>query len=238
MRQLKRWIQKVGNIYVRQLCRREYECQAFQGLNERPVELRFVFDHLAKLCPTKILDVGTGVTALPSLLKTCGCVVTAIDNIHDYWPDGMVNRHFHVIHDDITQTRLTENQFDFVTCISVLEHIPNHDAAVRSMFSLLKPGGHLVLTFPYNETTFVENVYKLPGSVGEYAYPFVTQVYSRQQIRHWLAENRARIVEQEYWQYFSGEFWTLGEQVNPPIQVTVADKHHITCLLIQKTVAL
>ena len=237
MHQLKRWIQKVGNIYVWQLCRREYECQAFQGFNERPVELRFVFDQLAKLCPAKVLDVGTGLTALPSLLRTCGCIVTAIDNIHDYWPDGMVNRHFHVIHDDITQTRLTENQFDFVTCISVLEHIPNHDAAVRSMFSLLKPGGHLVLTFPYNECKYVDNVYKLPGSVGEGKFPFVTQVYSRQQIDKWLTENSAKLVAQEYWRFFTGEFWTLGQPLCPPVEVTSTDGHHITCLLFRKITA-
>jgi SAM-dependent methyltransferase len=38
--------------------------------------------------------------------------------------------------------------FDLVTCISVLEHIPDDLAAVRAMWRLLKPGGRLVLTVP------------------------------------------------------------------------------------------
>ena len=32
--------------YVRPLCRLEYECQAFQGFNERPAILRFGFQRL------------------------------------------------------------------------------------------------------------------------------------------------------------------------------------------------
>ena len=38
-----------------------------------------------------------------ALLASCGYVVTAIDNIRDYWPNGMVNRHWHVQNDDITK---------------------------------------------------------------------------------------------------------------------------------------
>jgi len=38
--------------------------------------------------------------------------------------------------------------FDLVTCISVLEHIPQDAAAVQAMWSLLRPGGKLILTLP------------------------------------------------------------------------------------------
>lgn len=40
------WIQKVGNKCARHLCRREYECQVFQGFHERPIELRFDFQRV------------------------------------------------------------------------------------------------------------------------------------------------------------------------------------------------
>ena len=35
-----------------------------------------------------------------------------------------------------------------MTCVSVLEHIPGDVAAVRTMWSLVKPGGVLLLTLP------------------------------------------------------------------------------------------
>lgn len=38
--------------------------------------------------------------------------------------------------------------FDLITCISVLEHIPEDRDAVSTMWSLLRPGGRLVLTVP------------------------------------------------------------------------------------------
>jgi SAM-dependent methyltransferase len=38
--------------------------------------------------------------------------------------------------------------FDLITCISVLEHIPSDKEALEMMWSLLRPGGRLVLTLP------------------------------------------------------------------------------------------
>ena len=38
--------------------------------------------------------------------------------------------------------------FDLVTCLSVLEHIPGDRRALETMWSLLRPGGRLVLTLP------------------------------------------------------------------------------------------
>jgi 2-polyprenyl-3-methyl-5-hydroxy-6-metoxy-1,4-benzoquinol methylase len=230
---MKSFINRIGLLYVKSLCKREYEKQKFIDINERPIEYGFVFKHLAKQWPKTVLDVGTGATALPHLMRNCGFLVTAIDNIRDYWPSGMINRHYHVIDDDITKSRMTET-FDFITCVSVLEHIRDHTAAMRSMYKLLNPSGHLVLTFPYNENKYIGNVYALPGSSVKETLPFVTQAYSRKELSNWLADNGGEIVEQEYWQFFTGEFWTSGERVQPPFQVTKDDKHQLSCLVIRK----
>ena len=77
---------------------------------------------------------------MPHLMRNCGFLVTAIDNIKDYWHHGMTNRHYHVINDDITRSCL-DGPFDLVSCISVLEHIPYHQKAIENIFRLLKPGG-------------------------------------------------------------------------------------------------
>jgi SAM-dependent methyltransferase len=230
---VKRNINRIGLLYARFVCKREYDHQSFSGINERPIEFRFVFDYLTKTWPKTVLDVGTGGTALPSLMRDCGFVVTAIDNIRDYWPNGMINRHYHVINDDITNTKISK-KFDFITCVSVLEHISNHAVAVKSMFYMLNPGGFLILTFPYNERQYVENVYKLPDSFVKEEYPFITQAYSRNELNSWLADNGGIILEQEYWKYFSGEYWTVGEKVCPPVQVTSSELHQLSCVLIKK----
>lgn len=230
---IKSWINIIGLSYARFLNFREYRNQNFLGINERSVEFRFVFQQLTKHCPRTVLDIGTGLTALPHLMRTCGYLVTATDNIHDYWPAGMINRHYHVIHDDITNTHLT-SQFDLITCVSVLEHIQDYRKAVRSMFSLVRPGGHVIITCPYHENGYVRNVYDLPASSVAVKYPFITQAFSRNELNDWLGENNGRLIEQEYWQFFSGEYWTCGERVCPPVQSQPEQKHQITCLLLRK----
>jgi len=226
---------RIGLFYAKMLCKRQYYAQQFVGINERPIELQFLFKQLTRNWAKTVLDVGTGDTALPQLIRHCGFIVTAIDNIQEFWRDGMINRHYHVINDDITNTRLNRT-FDFISCISVLEHIKDHKSAMKSMFSLLNPGGHLVLTFPYNEKTYIENVYMIEGSGARGEKRFVTQVYSRKQLDDWLLDNNGKLLEQEYWRFFEGEYWTFGERLCPPVQVDKDTLHHITCVLLQKRI--
>lgn len=233
MRYAKKIIKNVLNRYPEWICRREFESQSFVRFNERPVEFSFVFRKIGEIYPRTILDIGTGTTALPHLMRNCGCLVTAIDNVRDYWPSGMLNRHYHVIDDDITATNMTDT-FDLITCISVLEHIQQPVPAIRNMLSLLKPKGHLIISFPYNEISYVRNVYELPDSSYGKGSPFITQSYSRSELSQWIEENDATIIDQEYWQFWEGDHWTVGKQLIPPKNVTSDKKHQLTCLLIQK----
>ncbi len=131
-------------------------------LTEYAVALRW----LAERYPMTLLDVGPGPGSWPHLLARAGIAVTAIDNMQS--PErgrflnrlSFFNRHYYVIRDEVTSPTLTQ-QFDCVTCLSVLELIHDHRAAVRGMFSLLKPGGFLILSCPYNERQFIENAYAL-----------------------------------------------------------------------------
>lgn len=226
-------IKFLGNAYNRIWCQREFENQTYTAFNERAVEYRFVFDHLASLCPRTVLDVGTGTTALPHMMRTCGFLVTAMDNMTDYWPKATANRHYHVIDDDIRRPRMT-GTFDLITCVSVLEHIADHHRAVQSMAGLLNPGGHLIMTFPYNESAYAPNVYELDGSTAPPDLPFVTQAFSRNEVDAWRAHNPIELVDQEYWQFFTGDYWTVGDRLGKPMRTDAGSLHQITCLLMRK----
>ena len=220
------------SLAIQQLTKREWKRQSYRR-NERPMEYRFVFEQVTHACPETVLDVGSGVTALPSLLRSCGLMVTAMDNVTDYWPSGMYNRHYHVLDDDIRSPQIDE-QFDMVTCVSVLEHIEQFDQAVRGLFSLTKPGGRVVITCPYNEGAYVSNAYDLPGaSYGQNA-PYVCQQYSRANLDHWLEENDAELERQEFWRMFTGEHWTVGELLDAPAKVSATETHQLTCLCLKK----
>jgi len=181
---LKRLYKNLDRLYLSPILISEWKKPLFNFKNERPIEYGFVFKCLAKIYPQEILDVGTGKSALPHLLATCGFRVTAIDKIKDYWKDGLFNRHYYIVNDDITNPKI-EKQFDFITCISVLEHIPNHKAAVRGIFKLLKPKGYLLLTFPYNEEQYVDNAYNLPEAGYGQNLPYVCQIFSQKEIDYY-----------------------------------------------------
>lgn len=230
---MKSTVKKLLNSYIQKICIDEFSNQKFTKFNERPAEFEFVFKQLTILYPKTILDVGTGTTALPHLMRNCGFLVSAIDNVRDYWRDGMLNRHYHIIDDDITNTRL-QGRFDLITCISVLEHIENFNVAVKNMFSLLNPNGYLILTFPYNENSFTKNVYELDGSRYGQEASYIAQAFSRTEVDQWARENSGCIKAQEYWQFWSGDNWTVGDQVIPPKKVSCEEKHQLSCLLLQR----
>ncbi len=145
----------------------------------------------------------------------------------------MVNRHYHVLDEDIAHSLLT-GTYDVITCVSVLEHVREHRLAIRSMYRLLAPGGRLILTCPYTEDSYVENVYALPESSVKEKFPFETQSFSRKEIDGWLQDVSFELVEQQYWQFFDGRCWTCGNRVVPPRLVGVAERHQLTCMLLRK----
>jgi SAM-dependent methyltransferase len=224
----------VGRCYLSPILRYEWRKSQTRQPNERPVEYGYALNWLAHAAPTEILDVGAGRSSWPHLLANCYFRVTAIDRIKGYWKGGYFNRHYRVINDDITNPK-TDRKFDAITCLSVLEHIPDHRTAVRGMLELLRPGGHLILSFPYNERSYIDNVYKRPGAGYGQDYSYICQVFSRNEIDGWISDDSGKIIDQQYYEVFTGEFWTYGDRVYHCKRVERDQRCHLTCMVIQKT---
>lgn len=235
LRRARRILSSLGDEYIRRRCRQDFDEQSFTRTNERPIEYGYVFQQLNKLQPQSVLDVGSGISALPALLSTCGFVVTATDNVRDYWPPGMLNRHWHTVDDDIRDSKLS-GDFDAVICVSTLEHIPEHAAAMRHMLRLTRPGGHLIVTTPYNETRYHENVYTAQEAAYGSDLPYPAQSFSRAELDGWLtSDHAASLVDQEYWRCFTGDLWTFGDLLRPPQRMAgPQESHQLTCLTIQR----
>ncbi|MBN2291133.1 MAG: class I SAM-dependent methyltransferase [Pirellulales bacterium] len=231
LRLSERLVHKMGRWFIEKITRLEYESQNPRRINERAVEYGFVFSCLAELAPSTVLDVGTGRTALPSLLKTCGYRVTAVDNIKDYWPKSAFNRHFYVLNDDITNSKLNE-KYDVVVCISVLEHVVEYESALETMVSLTKPGGHLIISCPYSESTASANCYEEEGSYGS-KNPYICRQFTRLDFQKWLDSTGAEILKQQYWQFFESKYWSCGKQIQPPKIAQPEEQHQLACMLIR-----
>ena len=229
---VKKLVHRLGRLYQRKILSLEARRQHFRRYNERPVEFAFLFRAIARCAPEAIVDVGTGTTALPALIANCGPVVTALDNVTDYWEDGLINRHWHIVDDDIQRTKVAQ-KFDMVTCISTLEHIREYDSAARNMLKLLKPRGYLVLTCPFTWGQHVDDCYRQPGAdAGLAAAPYIGNSYSGTDLERWLSAG-AELVEIEYWKGFSGRHWALGKRLAPPLPAT-RETGNLACMLIRR----
>jgi len=222
-----------ARLYLGPALRREWRYPPIQELREYVFQFEFAMRAVARHMPREVLDAGSGVSSWPHLLASCGIRVTATDEMHSYW-GSMFNRHYHVIPDDITASKL-DRQFDMVTCLGVLTTIGDDRPAIANLFRLVRPGGHLVLTIAYKEDEAVPNAYALPGASYGQGFRFIARQFSRAEVDAWLAAGGGEIEEQEYFRVFRGEYWAGGERLEPPVRVSVDEPHQYSALCIRKS---
>lgn len=54
-----------------------------------------------------------------------------------------------IVQGDATNLPFGDNEFDYVVCSEVLEHLPDDAAAAREIYRVLKPGGRAIITVPH-----------------------------------------------------------------------------------------
>ncbi|RKZ47450.1 MAG: bifunctional 3-demethylubiquinol 3-O-methyltransferase/2-polyprenyl-6-hydroxyphenol methylase [Gammaproteobacteria bacterium] len=125
------------------------ELQTLHDIN--PTRLAYIEDHV-DLTEKKILDVGCGGGLLSEALASKGGLVTGID-ISEHLLE-VAEEHSQQAGLDISYVCTTveefstehENFFDIVTCMELLEHVPDPQSVINACMHLLKPGGLLFLS--------------------------------------------------------------------------------------------
>ncbi len=120
----------------------------FRPLHEiNPLRLDYIND-IASLHGKTVLDVGCGGGILAEAMAARGAHVTGIDladkplkvaQLHGL-ESGLAVTYRKVAVEDLA--RETPRSFDVVTCMEMLEHVPDPAATVQACAALLKPGGH------------------------------------------------------------------------------------------------
>jgi SAM-dependent methyltransferase len=87
----------------------------------------------------KILEIGSGTKSRKKQFKNAK--FTATDIILNYGVDSV---------QDVTNLKLKDKEFDLVLCENVLEHIYNHQKAIKEMYRVLKKGGKTFIVTPFS----------------------------------------------------------------------------------------
>jgi 2-polyprenyl-6-hydroxyphenyl methylase/3-demethylubiquinone-9 3-methyltransferase len=109
-------------------------------------------DKLAPVAEQKLLDVGCGGGILCEAMAQRGAIVTGIDMGEAPLAVGELHKlesGVEVDYQKSTAEAFAEShaeQFDIVTCLEMLEHVPDPGSVVRACAAMTKPGGTLVFS--------------------------------------------------------------------------------------------
>ena len=116
-----------------------------------PARLRYVAERV-RLRDAKLLDVGCGAGLLSEAMAREGAQVTALDLA----PELIDVARLHLLESGLTvDYRLVSveelaaqvpGSFDAITCMEMLEHVPDPGSVLRACASLLRPGGRLFVS--------------------------------------------------------------------------------------------
>lgn len=121
----------------------------FKPLHEiNPLRLQFILEH-TNIAGKNILDIGCGGGILSEAMAIAGAKVTGID---------LAEQALQVAKEHARKTDVAvdyrcisaENfaaehagEFDIVTCMEMLEHVPEPESIIAACSRLVKPGGHI-----------------------------------------------------------------------------------------------
>ena len=125
---------------------RESEFKPLHDIN--PLRVNWINER-APLADQNVLDVGCGGGILSEAMAQRGAQVTGIDMGEA--PLAVARLHqletgVDVTYRQITAEALAEEmpgQFDVVTCLEMLEHVPDPASIIRACYTLVKPGGQV-----------------------------------------------------------------------------------------------
>jgi 2-polyprenyl-6-hydroxyphenyl methylase/3-demethylubiquinone-9 3-methyltransferase len=104
---------------------------------------------------TKVIDIGCGGGILAEALAQAGATVTGIDMsaaaiacAQTHWQNSaLIPEHPQTITYQVTTAedlaKTHANHFDTLTCLELLEHVPDPASVLQACAKLVKPGGHL-----------------------------------------------------------------------------------------------
>lgn len=187
-----------------------------------PVRLAYIHQQ-TPLTNKAVLDVGCGGGLLSEALATSGAEVTGVDineTLIAVAKNHAEQQHLKIDYycEDIEEVAETEQRFDIITCMELLEHVPDPFRMIKSCATLTKPGGKLF--FSTINRNFKSYLFAIVGA--EYVMNWLpkgthnyVQFIRPSELTHWTQVAQLQLVDLTGIQYypFRNEF-NLGNDIS------------------------
>lgn len=137
----------------------KYGTDTLEVISEAGHFNRWMYETIKPHCSGEILEIGSGIGNISQFFIHDGAEISLSDIENSYFPrlrekfgDKKNLKGMYLL--DFSDKNLEKNypemlgKFDTVFALNVVEHIPNHEQAMRNAMKMLKPGGKVVILVP------------------------------------------------------------------------------------------
>lgn len=144
---MKFWILSIHDIlklvkYTKTRNRSIYNYYEFEKINGDYL-YRDLMAHEYKIKDNLLLDLGCGFGGYSSIFQQNGARVIGLDKNPMKNPDGVP-----MVKADAFKIPFHTNQFDWIICSSLIEHLDPPGSLLLEAYRVLKPGGKMLLSYP------------------------------------------------------------------------------------------
>jgi len=163
-----------------------------------PLRLNYIDQHTDRLKNKTVADIGCGGGILAESMANIVAIVTAIDASEEAIQIAQLHQsetHSTVVYRQSTAESLAathSRQYDVVTCMELLEHVPSPESVIGACARLVKPGGYVFFstlnrtakayTFAVVGAEYILNL--LPKGTHDY-----TKFIKPAEMAHWIRQN-------------------------------------------------
>jgi len=125
------------------------QLDSFTGLDISESRLRRCLnDNLSVLKGKKVLEAGSGAGRFTEILLKYGAIVNSFDfsnAVEANAKNNGINDDLTLVQADIRKIPFQKRIYDYVICLGVLQHTPNPEESIDSLYEMLSPDGVLVI---------------------------------------------------------------------------------------------
>lgn len=207
----------------------EYGTETLEVISSANKFNYWMYQTIEKLCSGEILEIGSGIGNISGFFITGGANIALSDFDSDYLPGlkkkfGENNNLKGIYHIDFADKDIESShaaligKFDTIFALNVVEHIPDHDRALKNAYKLLRENGKIVILVPAFQKLFNQFDVQLEHQ----------RRYNKKTLSELISRNGFKVIHSQYFNFIGIMGWfvsgkILGKKKIPEGQMKLYD---------------